>query len=142
MNPNRLKPIKKINELQLLITIYLYPRKHGWPPTAEALMGLKSKFAPSLKRADTLRMWLLRHKNRSIKIVHKRRPYDYEVNRQGERRIVFLVEHLLRNAIKLQKLGVQVNLNMIQLYNIARNLEKTAEKKQMLFDLILRFLKG
>lgn len=142
MNHNRCKPEKKIDELRLLVTIYSYAREHGLPPTAEVLMRLKSEFAPSLTRDDTLRMWLLRHKNRSIRIVHKRRPYDYEVNRQGERRIVFLVEHLLRNAIKLQKLGVQVNLNMIQLYNIARSLEKTAEKKQMLFDMILRFLKG
>jgi hypothetical protein len=135
-----LKPEKKINELLLLTTIFSYTKEYGFSPTAEVLMGLKSKFAPSLTEVDTLRMWLIRHRNRTIRRVNKRRPYRYEVNRQGEKRIVYLVKRELRRAISIAKLGVQPKHNMLAPYKIARELEKTVEEKLRLVELFSQFL--
>jgi hypothetical protein len=140
MKPYWLKPIKKIDELLLLVTIYSYVKEHGLPPTAEVLMGLKREFAPSLTRIDTLRMWLQRHRNRTIRRVNDHRLYRYELNRQGEKRIVFLVERRLRTATPLRHLGLPVDVNMVKLYMIARDLGKTVEKRLLLLDLLLGFL--
>jgi hypothetical protein len=141
LSHTRRKPKIKIDELYLLVTIYLCT-KQGSHPTAEVLMELKSAFAPSLTRPDTLRTWLYRHKGRIIKRVNDHRPYRYEVNRWGERRIVFLVEQRLRKAILIRQLGLLVRDNMIQLHSVADELTRSDVKKNLqLFTLLLRFLK-
>jgi hypothetical protein len=140
MNPRRLKPEKKIHELLLLVTIYLYTKKRELPLTAEVLMGRKSEFAPSLTRVDTLRTWLNRHRGRTIRRIKDCRPYYYELNRQGEKRIVFLVERSLRNAVRLKPFGLPFDPNMIKLYMTARDLATTVEKKLLLSDLFSQYL--
>ena len=140
MNPSRLKPEKKINELLLLRTIFSYTKENGFSPTAEVLMRLKSKFAPSLTEVDTLRMWLNRHRNRTVRRVNKRRPYRYEVNRQGEKRIVYLVKRELKKAIFIKKLGFQPKHNVSALYRIALDLQKTVEEKLQLMELFYQYL--
>ena len=115
----------------------------GWPPTAADLYDLKMKFAPSLSRIDTLHMWLHRHVNRTIRRTEKRRPERYEVNRQGKRRIVFKVKHMLENAVAIKNAvdpkgyGVLPNVKnaLIPLYNIAIELEETEEGKRELLYL-------
>lgn len=139
MNHVRLKPEKKIDELLLLATIYSYVKQHGIPPSAEVLMRLKSDFAPSLTRIDTLRTWLYRHKGRVIRRVNDCRPYRYELSRQGQKRILFLIEPFFRKAIMIKQLGYPVKHNMRQLQLIAEDLEETVEKKLLLFDLLLEF---
>ena len=142
MNPYRLKPVKKIDELLLLVTIYSYAKEHGLPPTAEALMGLKSEFAPCLARVDTLRMWLKRHTNRTVRRVNRCRPYLYELNRQGDRRIVLLVERRLRKAILMRQLGLFVTEDLIKPYWVAHKLTRNhVAKNLLLFDLLMQSLK-
>jgi hypothetical protein len=142
---SRCKPQKKIDELLLLITIYAYAKENGFAPSAGSLMEMKSQFAPSLMRIDTLRMWLKRKTNRTIRRVNKWRPYRYELNRQGKKRIVFLVKRALRKATLLKQLdpvyAYRVYPNMFQLYSIAKELAETLKEGNLLFNLFLQYLR-
>lgn len=85
-------------------------------------------------------MWLLRHNNRTIRRTEKRRPERYEVTRQGKRRIVFKVKHMLENAVARKKIArgwlpPNVKDALIPLYNIAIELEETEEGKRELMYL-------
>jgi hypothetical protein len=102
--------------------------------------------APSLTRIDTLRMWLKRKTNRTIRRVNKWRPYRYELNRQGKKRIVLLVKRALRKATLLKQLDpIYVYLvypNIYQLYTIGKELAKTFKERRLLFDLFLQYLRA
>jgi hypothetical protein len=144
----RKKPEKKIDELNLLITIHKYKHNHmGWGPTAADLYDRKREFAPSLTRIDTLRMWLYRHNNRTIRRTEKRRPERYELTRQGKKRIVFEVKRMLENAVAIKKLSGpgllprNVRDVLIILYDVAIVMEETEEGKRQLFDLITQALR-
>jgi hypothetical protein len=143
---SRLKPQKKINELLLLITIYEYVKENGFSPSAGSLMEMKSQFAPSLMRIDTLRMWLKRKTNRTIRRVNKWRPYRYELNRQGKKRIVFLVKRALRKATLLMQLdpfyAYRVYPNIFQLYLIAKELAESFKERRLLFNLFMQYLRA
>jgi hypothetical protein len=109
-------------------------------------MEMKSQFAPSLTRIDTLRMWLKRKTNRTIRRVNKWRPYRYELNRQGKKRIVLLVKRTLRKATLIKQFdpvyAYLVYPNMFQLYSIAKELAETFEERRLLFDLFLQYLRA
>lgn len=140
MDHKRSKPQKRIDELLLLVTIYSYINQNGILPSAEALMGLKDEFAPSLMRIDTLRMWLHRHTGRVIRRVGKCRPYRYELNKQGYKRIRFLMIPFFKKQIVIRRLGGIVNHDMIHLHSILKHFAITLEERMLLFDLLLEFV--
>jgi hypothetical protein len=141
---SRLKPQKKIEELLLLITIYSYVKKNGFSPSAGSLMEMKSLFAPSLTRIDTLRMWLKRKTNRTVRRVNKWRPYRYELNRQGKKRIVLLVKRALRKATLIKQIdplyAYRAYPNIFQLYSIGKELAETYKERNLLFNLFMQYL--
>lgn len=105
-----MKPDTRIDELLLLVRILTYNRMGEPAATAEVLMNFKSEFAPSLLRIDTLRMWLKRHRGRTVKVVNDYRPYQYELNRQGKKRILFLLKRLTHTQEFREDIGLHVQI--------------------------------
>lgn len=121
------------------MAIYSYVKVNGIPPSADDLMLLKEKFAPRLTRIDTLRMWLDRHNGRVIRRVGGFRTYRYELNRQGVKRIRYLMFPFFEKAISIKKLGGYVDYDMTALYHDLVDFAVTFDERMRLSKLYFEF---